>query len=1027
MLNFILLLFTCFFFNFLNANELVKKFENEDFEKLLEKLKDYNKLSLDLDLKKNFPNSLEFCNDIYISQEIINSFDIERASKDIFYQDVISEIGDLHIKCNTEVVLSDYGYEVSEKTLDNLKKSIEIQEKLFFPTYDRSTREYAQDILDYYYYHRAAHIHWIRAIRKMDQNPDECHDEILLAMKYSKPLWQDSKNLLTNDVNVNTLEAMCFFRKLSIVSTVDSYDLLNLKFKKMLTKFNDHSDKVDIFVDYIYLSFLNLERFDLKEVNKIKKQKEYLNNLINKTDQNEVFKKLVSFHNNLFWLRLAYFSQPLIDVFQTELEDAYKNIEKNLNESILKNTLPNLIYKGLQNESVKYKNAYALVTNKIQSISSLLDENRSFLEKARQTNDMKEYSSYDQFTFYLMANVLGDKKFFNKKTYSMNLSDIDNKMAKEIRKKGDEILEKYNNEIKKYDILKKYPQTHLYNQMITGLIELFSNQSQKALPRILNVYKSPFFNGNDFYVSYLHNNLEPIILTLSTKEKNQILELLLLSESLDQEFNLSRVIDLAKLKNNEIKKINANLEKKKKKYSQLLKSVSQKNITNFQDEVSKIENDILEIKNEMNQNYPNISLFSNKTNFNPNNFFHLIEDDEAIVKYLNYKSSDGEASFIILLKKNYLKIFELPINKLIKRKIDKYMKVVSNPKSFDFNLSHYIYKKIFEPIKYELNGIKKIIFIRDKNFENLPFHTLVLENKNLYNESSEIKKSNLKELKNTRGVKVLNDLPLSKIDLINTKWLIDEYAVSYLPSLKSFDVLRNRQKLNKYQRKFVGFGNPNINGGINCLKKFSHSKFFRGNHTLNDLNEFCPLPETENEINLMDKALKSENNLIFTKENANELNFKNLNNSSIEVLTIASHGIISGGLNGLTESALLMSPPKKLSESDDGLLKADEIAMTNINTKLVILSACNTATKEDKNSFKSLPMSFFYSGAQNILVSGWPVETQSTLKITSELINNYSKSSKSIAMDLKESLLKIKQKKEYSHPFFWGAFSLFGD
>ena len=122
-----------------------------------------------------------------------------------------------------------------------------------------------------------------------------------------------------------------------------------------------------------------------------------------------------------------------------------------------------------------------------------------------------------------------------------------------------------------------------------------------------------------------------------------------------------------------------------------------------------------------------------------------------------------------------------------------------------------------------------------------------------------------------------------------------------------------------------------------------------------------------------------------------------------------------------------MSPPKKLSESDDGLLKADEIAMTNISTKLVILSACNTATKEDKNSFKSLPMSFFYSGAQNILVSGWPVETQSTLKITSELINNYSKSSKSIAMDLKESLLKIKQKKEYSHPFFWGAFSLFGD
>ena len=68
----------------------------------------------------------------------------------------------------------------------------------------------------------------------------------------------------------------------------------------MLTKFNDHSDNVDIFVDYIYLSFLNLERFDIKKVNKIKKQKEYLNNLINKTAQNEVFKKLVSINNDLF-------------------------------------------------------------------------------------------------------------------------------------------------------------------------------------------------------------------------------------------------------------------------------------------------------------------------------------------------------------------------------------------------------------------------------------------------------------------------------------------------------------------------------------------------------------------------------------------------------------------------------------------------------------------------------------------------------------------------------------------------------
>ena len=122
-----------------------------------------------------------------------------------------------------------------------------------------------------------------------------------------------------------------------------------------------------------------------------------------------------------------------------------------------------------------------------------------------------------------------------------------------------------------------------------------------------------------------------------------------------------------------------------------------------------------------------------------------------------------------------------------------------------------------------------------------------------------------------------------------------------------------------------------------------------------------------------------------------------------------------------------MTPPGKIKGDDDGLLKADEIAMTNINSKLVILSACNTAVESEKNSFKSLPMSFFYAGAKNILVSGWPVETKSALKLTSELIRKYQNDNKKISFALRDSIIELKKNNKYSHPYFWGAFSLYGD
>ena len=113
-------------------------------------------------------------------------------------------------------------------------------------------------------------------------------------------------------------------------------------------------------------------------------------------------------------------------------------------------------------------------------------------------------------------------------------------------------------------------------------------------------------------------------------------------------------------------------------------------------------------------------------------------------------------------------------------------------------------------------------------------------------------------------------------------------------------------------------------------------------------------------------------------------------------------------MNDLNQSALLMTPPKQIIEDDDGLLKADEIIKINIKSNLVILSACNSAIEDKSNSFKSLAMSFFYSGAKSLLVSNWPVETNSTLNLTLNFINFYNKGNVPHAVALRKSIKKLK-------------------
>jgi hypothetical protein len=94
---------------------------------------------------------------------------------------------------------------------------------------------------------------------------------------------------------------------------------------------------------------------------------------------------------------------------------------------------------------------------------------------------------------------------------------------------------------------------------------------------------------------------------------------------------------------------------------------------------------------------------------------------------------------------------------------------------------------------------------------------------------------------------------------------------------------------------------------------------------------------------------------------------------------IVSESTLTSRINA-SEPGLLLTPPDKASETDDGYLSASEIAGLKLDADWVILSACNPAAGEAKGAeaLSGLARAFFYAGDRSLLVSHWEVDSEST-------------------------------------------------
>ena len=138
-------------------------------------------------------------------------------------------------------------------------------------------------------------------------------------------------------------------------------------------------------------------------------------------------------------------------------------------------------------------------------------------------------------------------------------------------------------------------------------------------------------------------------------------------------------------------------------------------------------------------------------------------------------------------------------------------------------------------------------------------------------------------------------------------------------------------------------------------------------------------------------------------------------------------------MTGLAEPALVLTPPAKGTEQDDGLLTASEVARLKLDADWVILSACNTASTDGTpgaEGLSGLVKAFFLAGTRALLVSHWPVFSDAAVKLTTRMLREASKAGVGRSEAHRRAMLALMndgEKPYYAHPIFWAPFVVVGE
>jgi CHAT domain-containing protein len=423
-----------------------------------------------------------------------------------------------------------------------------------------------------------------------------------------------------------------------------------------------------------------------------------------------------------------------------------------------------------------------------------------------------------------------------------------------------------------------------------------------------------------------------------------------------------------------------------------------------------------------------------------------LKPDEALVSF--YFGS--QSSFVWAVRKDGPVVFaaiaasagdvEAKI-KVLRAALEPNVSTISDIPPFDLALAHTLYNLLLKPVQSGWEPAKNLIVVTNGALGMLPL-----------------------------GLLTTAPSPIGTAEPLfaayrDAPWLARTHAVSMIPSTASLLTLRRLPPGSPRRDKLIGFGDPYFNAQeaaeaeaaapAETLQLASASAAttravpFRTRAAAHaaevDSTEFAllpRLPDTRLELIAMARALEVDpSKALYLGKAANEHNVETMDLSRFRIVAFATHGLVPGDLDGLTQPALALTAPQIAGVEGDGLLTLDKILPLKLDADWVVLSACNTAggAAAGAEAASGLGRAFFYAGTRALLVTNWSVHSASARALITDLFRRQSADPQlTRAQVLRQAMMAMldgpgfeddsgKTLFTYAHPLFWAPYSIIGD
>lgn len=258
---------------------------------------------------------------------------------------------------------------------------------------------------------------------------------------------------------------------------------------------------------------------------------------------------------------------------------------------------------------------------------------------------------------------------------------------------------------------------------------------------------------------------------------------------------------------------------------------------------------------------------------------------------------------------------------------------------------------------------------------------------------------------------LLHYLPFESL-IHNGRYLIEDHEISYNPSASMLSLWQDsggRVESGTTMELFA-VGDPDFNR----VRQLLAARGF----------QLAPLPRTRDEVQYIASLFPPDRQKVLLGRESTEEAIKRGSLRRYRRLHFATHSLIDEKSPWRSGVVLTLGDEAE----EDGFLEVSEIARLDLDSDLVVVSACQTGRGQllSGEGIVGLSRAFLYAGTRSVVVSLWNVTDISTGQLMKNFYQNLTGGQSNVAALRRAKLQMLGSNKETRHPYYWSSFVMVG-